>query len=209
MISVFNDFPFIHAAFCNAKESLSVQNPIIMNQVHGADVLILNDTPKHAPDCDALVTNQVDLKLTVKTADCAPVLFLDPHAKIIAATHAGWKGAFQGVLENTLLTMVKLGASVDNICAAIGPHLTKKSFQVSSDMRALFPATEQHFFESGSSGIYFDFTGYIQHRLKRVGVQRIDTFDIDTYSDLTYNSYRRDKQNPARQYSFIQINKGA
>ncbi len=208
MISVFQDFSCVQAGFCNAAESPSLQDPILMNQVHGVDVIILDQKPITPPSCDALATHTPNLKLTVKTADCAPVLFFDPVAKVIAATHAGWKGAFQGILENTLLTLLQMGATIPNIHVAIGPHLTKKNFQVSSDMQSLFPKTEHHFFELRETGLYFDFTGYILHRLKRAGVQHVDTHAIDTFSDSAYNSYRRNKEDPARQFSFIQLTEG-
>ena len=209
MISVFQDFPCVQAGFCNAEESLSLQSPILMNQVHSADVLVLDQMPDASPSCDALATHTPDLKLTAKTADCAPVLFVDPVAKVIAATHAGWKGAFQGILENTIVTLLQMGATISNIHVAVGPHLTQKNFQVSPDMQALFPKTEHHFFEVRETGLYFDFTGYILHRLKRAGVQHIDAHAIDTFADSTYNSYRRNKEDPARQYSFIQLTEGA
>ena len=208
MIPVFTDFSCVIAGFCNAQESPALESPVLMDQVHSTDVLILNEKPTIAPQCDALASTVPGLKLTVKTADCAPVLFLDPVAKVVAATHAGWKGAFQGVLENTILTLLQLGATLPHIHAAIGPHLTQQNFQVSSDMQNLFPKTEQHFFASRADGAYFDFTGYLMHRLKRTGIQHIDLYPIDTFSDTAYNSYRRDKANPARQYSFIQLNQG-
>ena len=205
----FSKFSQIDAGFCNAKESLELKNPILMKKVHSAYVLVLTETPAEPPQCDALVTRTPGLKLTIKTADCAPVLFIDPVANVIGAAHAGWKGAFQGVLENTILTMLKLGATIDHIRAAIGPHLTQKSFQVAADMQNLFPKTEQHFFASRETGSYFDFTGYIQHRLQRASIQTIDSYPIDTFSDPAYNSYRREAESHARQYSFIQLTKGA
>ncbi len=208
MISVFQEFSFVQAGFCNAKESLLLQNPILMTQVHSADVLVLDTIPQVSPECDALATKNPDLKLTVKTADCAPVLFLDPVAKIVAATHAGWKGAFQGILENTVLTLLQMGSTIDNIHVAVGPHLTQQSFQVSPEMKALFPKTEHHFFKTQDDGLYFDFTGYIKHRLERIGIQHIEIHALDTFLDTAYNSYRRDKNNPDRQYSFIQLTKG-
>ena len=208
MIQAFTDYPFVNAGFCNASESPNLENPILMNQVHGVDAVVLTDTPQKMPSCDALVTTEPNLKLTIKTADCAPVLFLDPVVKIVAAAHAGWKGAFQGILETTILTMINLGAHIENIHAAIGPHLTQKNFQVSADMQSLFPKTEQQFFKSTDNGVYFDFTKYVQHRLTRAGIQHLETHPIDTFSDLSYNSYRRDKGNSARQFSFIQLTKG-
>ncbi|MBQ4472628.1 MAG: peptidoglycan editing factor PgeF [Alphaproteobacteria bacterium] len=208
MISVFQQFPFVQAGFCNAKESAKLQHPILMKQVHSADVLVLTEVPSEPPKCDALATKTPSLRLTVKTADCTPVLFLDPVAKVIAATHAGWKGAFQGVLETTVLAMLKMGASLNNIHAAIGPHLTQKSFQVQEDMQTLFSPNEQQFFHETPNGTFFDFTGYVRHRLDRIGINNVELFDLDTYTNPEYNSYRRDKENPARQYSFIELTKG-
>jgi len=202
---VFSTCSFISAGFCNAEESLRLNQPILMNQPHGADVLVIDAMPQSCPDCDALVTTTPGLKLTVKTADCAPVLFVDTRKHIIGAAHAGWKGAFQGILENTILTMIKLGATPNTIVAAIGPHLTQQSFQISPEMQALFPPTEACFFKQSSEGIYFDFSSYLYHRLQRAGISKIEQSPIDTFQDKTYNSYRRDPTNPARQYSFIQL----
>ena len=127
----------IDAVFYNAQESIDNPPPFLMDQVHGAEAMILTNIPSTQPMCDALVTNKKGLQLTVKTADCAPILLADPENKIIAAVHAGWKGAFQGIIESTLLKMLSLGAKIEFICAAIGPHLTQKSFQVSPEMQSL------------------------------------------------------------------------
>jgi len=205
MIQAFADLSFIRAGFLNAQESKANPPPFLMNQVHSADVLILNKAPDKAPDCDALVTTKQGLQLTIKTADCAPVLFVDTKAKIIGAAHAGWKGAMQGVLENTILSMLSLGAHTGDIQAAVGPHLMQQSFQASPQMQALFPITEHIYFSQNESGLFFDFTGYIEHRLQRAGIQNITIARIDTFKDLTYNSYRREPNNPARQFSFITL----
>ena len=209
MIRVFDEFPFIEAGFCNAADSLALDHPILMQQVHSADVCVLDKVPAESPKCDALVTNTVDLRIAAKTADCAPVLIVEPKKHLIAAVHAGWKGAFQGIIENTILTLLRMGADLSQIHAAIGPHLTLASFQVSSDMQSLFPKTEANFFETRDTGIYFDFTSYVRHRLTRAGIEHISCYPIDTMTDTAYNSYRRDPQNPARQYSFIMMKKEA
>ena len=205
MISVFSSYPFVKAGFCNAKESSMLDSPILMEQVHSVEAIVLTKTPPQSPICDALITTESNLRLTVKTADCAPILFLEPQAKIIAAVHAGWKGAFQGILENTVLKMLSLGADLSCLQVAIGPHLTLNSFQVSPEMKALFPKTEHLFFHQQKDGIYFDFTNYLINRLKRIGIFSIQLNALDTYTDITYNSYRRQPKNPARQYSFIML----
>ena len=199
------DLDWCSAVFYNAAESEDIQDTIKMNQVHSADCLYLAEKPYETLSVDALITDKTGLKLTVKTADCAPVLIADQKKHLVAAVHAGWKGAFQGVIENTLLKMIELGGNPKDMVAGIGPHLQKKSFEISPEMRALFPKTESHFFTDENGKIYFDFDAYVIHRLHRSGISVIESVGIDTYTDFQYNSYRRDPQNPARQFSIIEI----
>ena len=106
---------WLKAAFYNAQESEGIIDAIKMNQVHSADCLYITEKPTEEPSVDALVTDKAGLKLTVKTADCAPILIADQKKHLIAAVHAGWKGAFQGVIENTVLNSL-LPISKADIC---------------------------------------------------------------------------------------------
>lgn len=201
-----SDIPYITHGFYNRHNFQQVVRPVLMTQVHSADVLVLDKYTDEQPMVDALVTKCPNLALTVKTADCAPVLLADSQHQIIGAVHAGWKGAFQGILENTVLTMLKQGADVSCLHAGIGPCLHKESFQVGADFQALFPKTEHHFFELNADGhLYFDFLAYICYRLERIGIPSVQYIDIDTYQSADYFSYRRQPENPGRQYSVIQI----
>ena len=87
----------------------SAQVVVSVTQVHGTDALVL-DRPVEpgetfAGGWDALVTNQREVWLTVKTADCVPVLVHDPREGVVAAIHAGWRGAVAGILPRTLAVM--------------------------------------------------------------------------------------------------------
>ncbi len=199
------DLNWCQAAFYNASESEAITDTIKMNQVHSADCLYIDSIPNEAPSVDALITDKVGLKLAVKTADCAPILIADTHRHLVAAVHAGWKGAFQGVIENTILKMIELGGNPKDMVAGVGPHLQIQSFEVSPDMRALFPCTESHFFTEENAQIHFDFDAYVVYRLRRTGIPTIESVGIDTYSNPNYNSYRRNPNNPARQLSIIEI----
>ncbi len=197
---------FITHGFYNALDSQTDKDPILMDQVHSADVLVIDTKPSTPPQVDALITTVPNLNLTVKTADCAPILIVDTQAKIIAAVHAGWKGAFQGIIETTVLKMIELGGNPAYMIAAVGPHLQQQSFEIDSAMHALFPKTESHFFTPTDDAHYlFDFDSYVVHRLRRAGIVQIDTIPIDTYTSSDYNSYRREAANPARQYSSIEL----
>ena len=122
-----------------AKKSVGADKLITLEQVHGKKCIMVDEGTQFDEKADALVTEIPGIALGVLTADCAPVLFLDPEKKIIGAAHAGWRGACGGVLESTVETMVSLGASADNIFAAIGPCIHKNSYEVGEDFVQNFP----------------------------------------------------------------------
>ena len=202
---VFQDLKWLAAGFYNAEESTHISDTICMKQPHFSDALWLNKKLTEWVNADAIVTDKPNLSLTIRTADCGPILLADTKKHIVAAVHAGWKSTVQGLIENTVHLMQMHGSTPQDIVAAIGPHLQIQSFEVSEEMKALFPPLHQHFFTEENGHILFDFDGYIQMRLRHAGVEQIQSDGTDTYTDLTYNSYRRDPENPARQFSIIQI----
>lgn len=171
----------------------------VLKQVHSPDVVEVTQEPFDVPlpQADALVTKCKDVALSVITADCGPVLFADPAAGVIAAAHAGWRGALYGVLENTVEAMTRLGAKQANILAALGPCIHQDSYQVGAEMRDEFMSTDQHanpYFISDPSAtgkFLFDLPGYILNRLSRDGIEATGWVAHDTYTHLAYNSYRR------------------
>jgi hypothetical protein len=167
-------------------------------QVHSPDVAVAAapwDTATR-PRADAMATRIPGLVLGVTAADCGPILFADPAARVIGAAHAGWKGAFGGVLENTIAAMEGLGASRGGIIAAIGPLIRQPSYEVGAEFVARFTETESgnaRFFVPSTRADHamFDLAGYIRMRLERAGILMIDDTGIDTYADERMFSYRR------------------
>ncbi|MBF0354560.1 MAG: peptidoglycan editing factor PgeF [Alphaproteobacteria bacterium] len=149
------------------------------------------------PVADALVTNKRGLVLGVLTADCAPVLIADGKAGVVAAAHAGWRGALAGILEATLKEMVNLGAKPTNMVVAVGPSITRRSYEVSEDFVNAFMAETNengYFFqESVVEGRYkFDLPGYISRKLSRLGVSMVTMTPCDTCLEAErFFSYRR------------------
>lgn len=168
-------------------------------QKHTADALIVREawSPEHAPVGDALVTDRPGVALSILTADCAPVLLADSGAGVIGAAHAGWRGAFDGVIESTLTRMVELGARIDRIAAAVGPCIGKDSYEVGPEFKARFVAADATdadlFAPSRREGhAMFDLTAYIERRLARAGVARVGRSGGDTCADgELFFSYRR------------------
>ncbi|MCA3245736.1 MAG: peptidoglycan editing factor PgeF [Azospirillum sp.] len=168
-------------------------------QVHGKTVVTLDGPlPIEArPQADALVTRTPGVALGVLAADCAPVLFCDPKARVIGAAHAGWKGALGGVLEATLDAMEALGASRAATLAGIGPCIAQRSYEVGPEFPLPFLAEDEaharFFAPSRNPGRHmFDLRGFAGERLRRAGCGEIHSLPNDTCAESDrFFSYRR------------------
>lgn len=167
-------------------------------QIHSPDVAVATAPWDNAtrPRADAMVTKVPGIALGVTAADCGPILFVDPKARVIGAAHAGWRGAFGGVLENTIAAMENLGASRSDIIAAIGPLIRQGSYEVGPEFATQFTKADERnarfFIPSTRAGhSMFDLAGYIRRRLELADILMIDDVEVDTYSDERLFSYRR------------------
>ncbi len=165
------------------------------------------------PEADAIVTAKSGLAVGVVTADCAPVLFADAEAGVVAACHAGRRGAAAGVVGNTVAAMEKLGASVSNIRAAIGPTISGAKYELSEEtidaMAALNPDIPNFAAPSGNgTGLFFDLPGFVIAEIAKLGIAA-PPVPACTYSDaVAYFSHRRFTQEggaTGRQISMIAL----
>ena len=171
---------------------------VTVHQVHSPIALHVTEPfPDEArPHADAMVTDLPGLALGILTADCAPVLFADIEAGVIGAAHAGWKGAFAGIIDAPVAEMERLGARRARIAAAVGPCIARRSYEVNEGfLRRFVEAEPEHerFFSPGRAGHHqFDLEGFVVARLAAAGVGRVEALGQDTYSqpDLFF-SYRR------------------
>ncbi len=169
---------------------------VSVHQVHSPDVLHVQSVPDGArPQADAMVTATPGLALAVLTADCQPVLFADPQARVIGAAHAGWRGARDGVLEATVAAMEELGAARDAIRAVIGPSISQRAYEVGpeffDDFLAEDPGNARFFAGGDGDRMMFDLPGYGLARLRAAGIEAEWTRHC-TYSDADrFYSYRR------------------
>lgn len=177
----------------------------LAKQVHGTDVHVIEKsfTPENRPEADALVTTRPGIALGVLTADCAPVLLADPVAGIIAAAHAGWKGAVGGILARTVETMESLGATRADIVAAIGPAISAENYEIGEDMaqniRTDFPDAAGFIVTDGFPKPHFDVPGLVRHQADQLGLKTVETVGTCTYAgpDL-YFSHRYATHNDIR-----------
>ena len=167
-----------------------------LSQIHSTEVLIV-DAPFDGtlPKADGLVTKTPNLAISALAADCGPVLFCDPEARVIGSCHAGWRGALAGVTTETVRAMESLGALRDNIHAVLGPCISQDSYEVGHDYRDSFVAeneTYDRFFRLGpNQKPHFDLRRFILAKLRKEGVTHIDALPDCTYAaPEAYFSYR-------------------
>ncbi len=144
-----------------------------------------------------LVLSPVALVVGALAADCCPILFADPQAKVVAAAHAGWRGAVAGIAEATVETMITEGARRERIVAAIGPCIGAAAYQVGpefeAELLALSPANAAHFHRPAPQArAHFDLPAYVMSRLGRLGLAHTENASLCTYeNESRFFSYRR------------------
>ncbi|MGD9924729.1 MAG: peptidoglycan editing factor PgeF [Pseudorhodoplanes sp.] len=168
-------------------------------QIHSPNVVVAERpwTVATRPRADAIVTRTPGLAIGVSTADCGPLLFADAAARVIGAAHAGWRGAFSGVIEGTIAAMEKLGADRSRMTVALGPLIRKQNYEVSQNFVDEFLRAERdhaRFFSPAARDGHamFDLPGFIAWRLQRSGIGRFEDIGLCTYADPDrFYSYRR------------------
>ena len=180
---------------------------VTLYQVHGATALTVTApiSGQPLPKADAVVSNTPGLVIGVLTADCTPVLFADPQARVVAAAHVGWRGAVGGVLEAAIAEMERLGARRDRILAAIGPAIGAKAYEVGPDFEAdvlsCDPASVGFFTRAGAQKAHFNLPGYVYARLAKSSIKGAELNAPCTYANESiFFSYRRSQHRSEPDY---------
>jgi len=176
-------------------------------QIHSARPVV-TDVPlgDARPQGDAVVTATLGVLCGALAADCAPVLIADPEARVVAAVHAGWRGALAGVVEAAVAAMARLGAAPGRISAAVGPCIGPASYEVGLEFLAAFTAADAanaRFFARGAIAEkrLFDLPGFVLSRLAAAGVTRAAWTGHDTLADeARFFSNRRATHRGERDY---------
>lgn len=164
---------------------------VTANQQHTNIVAYINNPDDFSkmpalPIADALVTQNPQIAIGVQTADCVPILLFEPTSNMVAAIHAGWRGAVSGIIENTLAAMIKHGADISQIAAGIGPCIQQSSYEVGPDVIQAFTQKDQSFKDffilKAQEKWLFSLSQCCELILKRQGVRLCHNLGIDTYA---------------------------
>ncbi|MDC1132607.1 peptidoglycan editing factor PgeF [Candidatus Pelagibacter sp.] len=189
---------------------------VLLNQVHSNKLHYLDKYSDINNKFlgDALVTNKKNIPIAVLTADCAPILVYDKNKEMIAAIHAGWKGAYKDIVKKVIKFMIKKGCSTKNITAAVGPCISINNYQVREDFINKFIKKDKKnyiFFKKIKDKNYFNLSKYIHFQLKTLNIKKIDIINKDTFNAKNNffsarRSISRNENDYGRNISIIMIN---
>jgi len=184
------------------------KKPIVaLNQNHGNKVVCFNNRQdvKNKIIGDAIVTTMKNVGISVLTADCVPILIYNPKKKIVGCVHAGWKGALNGIIENTVDKFLELNSNTRDLVVAIGPCINHHHYEVGHDFYKKFVDqnnnNQQFFIVLNDKKYLFNIRNYINVKLIGLGINNIDHIEMDTFSNKeNFFSYRRSKKNDDKDY---------
>lgn len=177
------------------KMKIKQKNLVLMNQTHSNKVLEIKRSYNYKKlNSDSIITKVRGLALGVVTADCVPILIYDFKNKIIGCIHAGWKGAFKGIIKNTILKIRKLNTN-NIIYASVGPCIGKKNYEVDNKFFKKFilksKKNKKYFTKKSKYKKIFDLRSFVTDKLKELKVD-LDHVNRDTFSESNnFFSYRR------------------
>ncbi|MDB9698982.1 peptidoglycan editing factor PgeF [Candidatus Pelagibacter sp.] len=199
------------------KIKTKLKKIILLKQIHSNKFHFVDKNLKlknYNFEGDALITNKKEFPIAILTADCAPILIYDEKEKMIAAIHAGWKGAFKGIIKKTLNFMIKKGCTPKNITVVIGPCISVKNYEVKKDfIKKLMKkdGKNKKFFKKIRNKDFFNLKKYIHSQLKTLNIKKIDIINKDTFNPKNSffsarRSISRNEHDYGRNISVIMIN---
>ena len=144
-----------------------------------------------------MITTLKGIGIGVLTADCVPILLYENKKRIVGCIHAGWRGAFLGIIENTIKKISKINPN-SNIIACVGPCIGKKNYEIDNKFYKKFITQSKknriYFSPGRTNKKLFDLRKFVYEKLKRLNV-KIDNLKYDTFQDKNnFFSYRRSKK---------------
>ena len=175
------------------------------NQVHGAEVATIEKGGTYE-GVDALVTTEKNLTLVINTADCYPVIVYSPSERALAAIHAGSKGSYRGIIDNSIATLMRrFQIDLSNTLAFIGPGICKKCYSVDSKLASRF---EGRYISKKKGVMNLDIEQFIFDKLISLGIKRYNVYRPGLCTSCNpelFYSYRRDRGVTGRHWTMATI----
>ena len=199
------------------KIKISSRRLVLLDQIHSNKFYFIKKNYKFKKkklNGDALITDVKNVAIGVLTADCVPILIYDKNRKIISAIHAGWKGAYKGIINRVIKFFLKKGSKPKDLIVTVGPCITEKNYEVQNDFKEKFVKKDRQnkkFFNIRKNKTYFSLNKYVYYHLKKLGIKNLEIIKKNTFDPKNnFFSARKSIQNKENDYgrniSVIMIN---
>ena len=188
------------------KFNIKKNSLTLMHQTHSNKVeIITTGNNLERIKCDAMLTRDNEIALSVLTADCSPILIYEKRKGIIGCIHAGWKGAINGIIENTLKKLEEMDGSIKQLVVSMGPCISQKNYEVKNDFYLEFikksKNNDSFFLKNEKKTFNFDLRGFINNEILSLNIKNIENVEMDTFSESNFfYSYRRSCLNNEKDY---------
>ena len=191
--------------YLSASLNIDLPEPVHVRQVHGDNIIMaVEGAGEPAPEADGLLTRQVRLPLTIRTADCVPVFLYDSKQDGIGLVHAGWRGAHKNIVKSAVTMMLKLWhTELNNTMVLLGPAIRSCCYEVGGEFPGYFPQEVD-----AREGKYFlDLPRVLLHQLAALGVpdENIRDCGMCTCCEKRFFSYRREGAKAGRMISIMAL----
>jgi YfiH family protein len=190
--------------FVAKKMGVKKNKLVLMHQTHSDKVVEINKfNYQNKINADAIITKMNSVAIGVLTADCVPIIICDVRNKIIGCIHAGWKGAFAGIINNTIKKVKKLNSS-NKIYASVGPCIGEKNYEVDNKFYDKFVSKSRknkiYFKHKNKSKKLFNLRKFATDKLLELNV-KVDQVNKDTFAEKSnFFSYRRSRKLKQKDY---------
>ena len=170
------------------KISKKSKEIFLVKQIHGSKSIFLSknsNIKNKSTFADAIITEKKKFPIAILTADCVPLLIFDKKRKMIAAIHAGWRGAYKEIVQKVIKFMFNKGCKKEDMIVAIGPSISVKNYEVGEQFKDRFIKKDKmniKFFKKEKNKIYFDLPNYVKKQVKLNQIKNIDLLNIDTFN---------------------------
>ena len=199
------------------KLKLKLKKIFLVKQFHSSKFIYLNNKiniSNRSVNADAIISEKKGLAIGVLTADCVPILIYDYKRKMIAAIHAGWRGAYKGIIHKVIKFMLNKGCNTKNMTASIGPCISSNHYEVKEPFQKRLirkSKDNRKFFINKKNKLYFDLSNFVKKQVQLNKIKNVDMLNIDTFNKKNnFFSARRslklNQNDYGRNISLIMIN---
>ncbi|MBA4416471.1 MAG: peptidoglycan editing factor PgeF [Syntrophus sp. (in: bacteria)] len=187
-------------------DAFSLKDLVIMDQEHGDRVHIVQNGERPLSG-DGIIVMEKGVAGIIKTADCLPVILVDPDLPVAAVVHAGWRGTVQRIAGKAIQQMVASGAARKRIIALLGPAIGPCCYEIQEDVQDIFrkEGFSEEIVYSRKGSLFLDIKKANIEALKAEGIEEIYDIGLCTYcTGELFHSYRRGDRDK-RQINFVSL----